>query len=293
MLTSANRIDILHQINQKQAIAFSNSSIKKKERCYQDLYISGNNSSKLLTSRKNVRTTISETGFKGTIKGKELLDLINNSNCFTISGNIGECQGIKFNIKDVERIKTCKLKEAKAENNVIDFGNRNYLKYVSSDGKEHVLYARNGIVETPMSTGITGEEWSQETERYAGFWRYLMAKDTVYLGLSYSKSEVENYLAEAGIEKGFFTIKMGGKEVTKYYTASKTTGGIKDQWRYDQHYKSITNGPLFNNYEPGSVFKVGGKEYKLTENHTLDIPYGEDIYDMEYPSNYKFGKKID
>ena len=35
------------------------------------------------------------------------------------------------------------------------------------------------------------------------------------------------------------------------------------------------------------------KEYILSENHTLDIPYGEDIYNLEYPSNYKFGKKVE
>ena len=242
-------------------------------------------------TRNNVASK--NTYLKGTIKGKKLLDLINNSNCFSTSGNIGECKGIKFNLKDVERIKTSGLKEVKAENNVIDFGDKNYLKYVSSDGKEHVLYARNGIVETPMSCSITGEPWSRETERYAGFWRYLMARDTVYIGLSYSDNEVEKYLADAGIEKGFFTIKMGGKEITKYYSASKSTNCIQDKWRYDQHYDSITQGILFRNYEPGSVFKVGGKEYILNENHALDVPYGEDVYDMEYPANYKFGKKID
>lgn len=259
---------------------------------------SGNNNSKrtkvnsLATKNRN-NIANKSTYLKGTIKGKDLLDLINNSNCFSTSGNIGECKGIKFNLKDVERIKTSGLKEIKASNNVIDFGDKNYLKYVSSDGKEHVLYARDGIVETPMSSSITGEPWSQETERYAGFWRYLMARDTVYIGLSYSKNEVEKYLADAGIEKGFFTIKMGGKEITKYYSASKSTNCIQDQWRYDQHYNAITNGILFQNYEPGSIFKVGGKEYALNENHALDVPYGEDIYDMEYPSNYRFGKKID
>ena len=38
--------------------------------------------------------------------------------------------------------------------------------------------------------------------------------------------------------------------------------------------------------------KIGNKEYVLSESHTLDIPYGEDIYNIEYPSNYKFGKKL-
>lgn len=281
MNANAIRFNMLQQLNQRQTSPF-----------YQGRMTRANNVSTTKTVR-NICTVSSGKSLSGTIKGKELLDLINNSNGFTISGNVGECKGIKFNVKDVEKIKTCGLKEVKAGNNVIDFGDKNYFKYVSSDGKEHALYARDGIIETPMSNGITGEEWSKDTERYAGFWRYLMARDTVYIGLTYSKNEIKNYLSDAGIEKGFFTIKMGGKEVTKYYSATKTTNCIQDQWRYDQRYDSITNGILFRNYEPGSVFKVGGKEYVLNENHALDVPYGEDIYDMEYPANYKFGKKID
>jgi hypothetical protein len=40
---------------------------------------------------------------------------------------------------------------------------------------------------------------------------------------------------------------------------------------------------LFNKYEVGSIFKVGGKEYALNEQRKLDIPYGEDIFDIEFP----------
>ena len=38
-----------------------------------------------------------------------------------------------------------------------------------------------------------------------------------------------------------------------------------------------------NNYEVGSIFKIGGKEYALNEQRKLDIPYGEDIFDIEFP----------
>lgn len=47
----------------------------------------------------------------------------------------------------------------------------------------------------------------------------------------------------------YFTIRMGNREATQYYTKS--------------------------------------------ENHTLDIPYGEDLWCLEYPSNYRFCEKID
>lgn len=54
-----------------------------------------------------------------------------------------------------------------------------------------------------------------------------------------------------------------------------------------------SGGILLDEYEAGDIFKIGDKEYILSENHTLDIPYGEDIYNLEYPSNYKFGKKVE
>lgn len=69
---------------------------------------------------------------------------------------------------------------------------------------------------------------------------------------------------------------------------------IYSKERYDEHYESLTeNGRLLCRYEPGRVFKIMGKEYVLSENHTLDIPYGEDIYALEDPENYRFGEKID
>ena len=69
---------------------------------------------------------------------------------------------------------------------------------------------------------------------------------------------------------------------------------IQSKERYDSKYEHITStGYQLMNYEPGSVFKLNGKEYVLSENHTLDIPYGEDLWCLEYPSNYRFGEKID
>ena len=44
---------------------------------------------------------------------------------------------------------------------------------------------------------------------------------------------------------------------------------------------------LFNKYEVGSIFKIGGKEYKLNEQRKLDIPYGEDIFDMKFPDHFQ------
>lgn len=100
-------------------------------------------------------------------------------------------------------------------------------------------------------------------------------------------------MSEAGVSYGFFTVKMGDREATQFYSATETTSPIQSKERYDIRYQHLTSGGvLLDEYEPGSVFKIGDKEYVLSENHTLDIPYGEDIYNLQYPSNYRFGEKI-
>ena len=243
----------------------------------------------------NINISITGSINKPEIDRDKLRELIDNSVYFDTHGDMGECEGVKFFLSDIKPMKTYGLEENKAVNNVLDFGDMKYSKYVSSDGKEHVLYARHaGGIGTPFSNLITGVERDEETERYASFWRFYMSRDTVYVNLTFSNDEITKYLEEAGIEKGFFTIKSGEKEITKYYSSTKNTNIIQDKWRYDLRYQSIAlDGTLLSNYEPGSVFKVNGKEYALNENHTLDVSYGEDIYCLEYPSNYRFGKKID
>ena len=57
------------------------------------------------------------------------------------------------------------------------------------------------------------------------------------------------------------------------------------KWRYDSIYQTFMtrNEFVFEDYEHGAVFRVGGKEYVLSEDKKLDLPYGADIYDVEWP----------
>ena len=41
-----------------------------------------------------------------------------------------------------------------------------------------------------------------------------------------------------------------------------------------------------------SGVKEEGENNYECESHTLDIPYGEDIYNMENPENYRYGVKM-
>ena len=209
-------------------------------------------------------------------------------------GDIYECGGTFFTAEQIPKISGACLNEIKAEDNIIDFGKNKYFKYVSGDGQEHCLYTDNKGIGSTVSEIMRGEPYDPVLERYASFWNYMMTKDPVYVQLSYSDEEIRGYMENAGIKNGFFTVKMGDREATQFYSATKTTSPIQSKERYDARYKNLTSGGiLLDEYEAGDIFKIGDKEYILSENHTLDIPYGEDIYNLEYPSNYKFGKKVE
>lgn len=209
-------------------------------------------------------------------------------------GNVYEYDGICFTKEQIPKVDTTKLSEVKAKNNVMDFGQNSYFKYVDSSGNEHVLFTRNRCIATLCSERIRGAEHDAVAQDYVKFWNYMTSADPVYYGLHWSQDEVREYMSEAGIETGFFTVKIGEKEATQYYSASETGGVIHSKARYDSKYEHLTStGYELMGYEPGSVFKLNGKEYVLSENHTLDIPYGEDLWCLENPSNYRFGVKID
>lgn len=228
---------------------------------------------------------------------QDILELINSDiSQVRKVGNLYECAGETFSVEQIPKVDSSNFKEIKAGKNILDFGKNQYFKYVSKDGTEHALYTDNNLVGSIYTEVMRGAPYDRELERYARFWNYLMmSKDPIYISLEYPLDEMRNYLDEAGIKPGFFTVKMGDKENTHFYSTGKNSVLIYSKDRYDERYRNMTEkgATLFLDYEPGSIFKIGEKEYTLSDDHTLNIPYGEDIYDLKGPSNYKWGVKID
>ena len=119
--------------------------------------------------------------------------------------------GVQFTADQIPEIDTSKLSEVKACNNIIDFGQNHYFKYVSSDGTEHALFTNDKSVKVPYSEHMRGAEYDAVAQRYAHFWRYMMKDDPVYVGLTYSNDDIDEFMNHAGIEHGFFTVKMGSR----------------------------------------------------------------------------------
>ena len=247
------------------------------------------NQQSVTQSRKKdlfVRNTMYDTGIYTASAGKRnkmisnsILSAMNNDiSKVRKQGDIYECEGTFFTAEQIPKISGTSLNEIKAEDNIIDFGKNKYFKYVSRDGQEHCLYTDNKGIGAIVSEIMRGEPYDPVLERYARGGGGGVTKDPVYVQLSYSDEEIRGYMENAA----------------QFYSATKTTSPIQSKERYDARYKNLTSGGiLLDEYEAGDIFKIGNKEYVLSESHTLDIPYGEDIYNIEYPSNYKFGKKVE
>ncbi len=187
----------------------------------------------------------------------------------------------EYLISNLPAVDEKKCKQIKAVNNKVIFSNENYYKYTDKKGNTHVLSCLNDDISQPYSYLITGRQ-NDATYHLTLFWN-LLSTDGTYLGLYFSEEEQRNYLNDAGIKEGFFTIQVGNNK-REYYYSNGNAGIAVSKEQYDGLYNLLKNGsPIMDDFEVGSVFRIGEKEYILSENRTLDIPYGEDIEAMEWP----------
>jgi len=179
-----------------------------------------------------------------------------------------------------------RCEEIKAVNNTINFSNDRYYKYTEKDGRIHTFTCTNNQVNQPYSDLVSGRQ-SNASYQVAKFWN-MLSRDGTYLSLYYSKEKQEQFLNDAGITKGFFTVKTGDHKQEYYYSHGNAGVAVR-KFEYDATYDMLAKRgtALFNEYEVGSIFKIGGKEYALNEQRKLDIPYGEDIFDIEFPDHFR------
>lgn len=273
----------------KNGMKCKSQTVNKKFYSSADAFLPGNNITGRFEMMTYQKSTLKVDIIHGFIPDR-LVDKINRgASWFGVKENVYVLDGVHFSKESIPPLNRDLLEEVKAENNVISFGEHDYFKYVAKDGKEYGMCTGIsggtgfGAVETEI---LRGSVYDEQAWRYISFWNGMMSVTGLNVpGDEYSREEAAAYLDEAGIKPGFFTINMkDGESKTFYYTNAKYSRMIESKKDYDHDYEVLTQkGHLLTSYEPGSIFKISEKEYVLSENHTLDIPYGEDIYAMEYP----------
>lgn len=188
--------------------------------------------------------------------------------------------GISLLKKEMPFVDCDRCLEIKAENNEIVFENGKYYKYKNRNGNDRVLACVNDQVEQPYSEQLADKQYRQSAEM-GSFWG-ILGCEGFYGRAYYSHDEQRKILNDAGITEGFFSVQVGSKKQELFYS-NGVAGVVLPKWRYDATYNMFMNQNVLKDYETGSVFTIGGKEYVLSADKKLDIPYGADIYDIKYP----------
>lgn len=269
----------------------NNNLLKIKDKNSRDCFIKSEYDSYKTYSKSIMITDTTLQGCK-LVNGyitREVLDILNGAKMITSYDNTVFVQGLSFSIGSIPKIDESEYEEIKAIDNVIDFGSNNYFKYVSSDGKEHhVFTASDGRITEVASEYFLDMENSDDAvlSDYVYFWNRMTSESLTYMGLTYSEEEIEAYMKEIGLKPGFFTIKMGDREVTNFYSESDIRGCAISKREYDTQYEFITkSGRYASDLSVGHKVKIKDKEYEVKSDYTIDIPYGADIFNIDKCNN--------
>lgn len=232
----------------------------------------------------NTKTYTSKGTLSGKNSAKQVIEAMEQSADkgfeFWTEGNtfcLGN--GMSCSIKELQSaLGKNSAKEMSVTDNQVIFDNNSYYKFTDKSGKEHSVVSFAGAL-----TSGTGA-WNQEISDYADFWNCMARKDTTFISMNYSPDEVRSRLKQVGIETGFFTISIGGKETTQYLSQGKNSAAVYSREQYEErYYNHIQSGNLTKGYQAGDIFKIGGKEYTVNADGRVDVPYGADIWDIQYP----------
>lgn len=195
---------------------------------------------------------------------------------------------VRFTREQIPEVPLERCETYMAKGNVLSFETGKYYKFTGTDGKIHRLACVDNYLLTPYSERIR-DIIDREGLQEGYMWNILAAGQSAAglypLGLYYSHNEVEEAIKSVGVTEGFFTVKVGNNSGEFFYS-EEGNPPIVPKRSYDNDYKGITEYgtiTMRNECAPGDIIVVDGKEYTLREDHTLNIPYGIDIYDMQYP----------
>lgn len=226
-----------------------------------------------------------------------LLNKFNSSSYTQIGDLITLNDGTRFKVSEIPKLNVGLLNGAVAIDNVMDFGSANYFKFTNSTGKSLAIFSMpSGALCRPASEDIDFKGYDKETEKYIHFWNKLgsgqamMSPPGDFPVQGYSYDDIRSYLNEAGIDKGFFSVKIGSSNSEFFYSDTKQYP-LYSKKEYDFRYHTMTssdfsyNKSVFRCLEPGTEITIAGEKYTLKEDFTLDIPYGTDIYDIQIPKH--------
>ena len=267
-------------------------------------------SSKLYTSDGGmtvVKHNRASSGSRGNYSGQGILDEIDkyldkgNSYVIWHSGNQHWVQEMSVEYRDGRPVSSKPIEGAKkyfnpdsinaalgldspktmsVRDNQVLFERNSYYQFTGKDRKPHTVLSMGNS----LSQGILGRygksTFDKEAADYAEFWDSLAKGITFGLEEKYSTAEIRKKLEKAGIQHGFFTVTVGNRSQTYYLSQNENVGALRPKESYDKYYNLLTSGRAFelDKFQPGQTVTIGGKDYVLKDDKSIDIEYGAELY---------------
>ncbi|MBR4573981.1 MAG: hypothetical protein IKO16_03640 [Lachnospiraceae bacterium] len=191
-----------------------------------------------------------------------------------------------YNKNNIPRIDPTMCNEIRAKDGVVSFDAGNYYRYTDKTGYTHVFTCTEDYLGQPQ-TELSAHRQNENTHIIGKFWR-MLAQNGTYIDLYFSREDQIKYLNDADITNGFFKVQIGSCKQEYYLSNGRKGGPIVAKKNYDAYYQHLMSPgiKLINYYfSPGDTVRIGEKEYIMKDDYSLDIPYGEDIWGIEYPDH--------
>ena len=171
-------------------------------------------------------------------------------------------------------------KRMTVKDNEVRFDNHSYYQFTGKDGREHTVLSRGSSLRVDNSANFGTGRIDKEAADYADFWESLAKGITFGLEEKYSTAEIRKKLEEAGIQHGFFTVTVGNRSQTYYLSQNENVGALRPKESYDKYYNLLTSGRAFelDKFQPEQTVTIGGKDYVLKDDKSIDIEYGAELY---------------
>lgn len=203
-----------------------------------------------------------------------------------------EMQGKLYPLHLLPKIPEDMMQPIRAVDNCITLKRGEYYKFTASDGSAWALTVNQygsinlSRTETEYATLHGSGEVCSEASKYSFMLSRFISCSKEYCAYDITKEEITQLLEELGIEKGFFTVNIGSESRTYLYS---NDGRVHTKFEYDGRYYSYTDSNVrLDYYDVGDEWVIAGKTYTLNEEGHLEIPYGEDIFDVNKSPKMKF-----
>lgn len=248
------------------------------------------------------QSTISMSQCKIPSEYMKLWDVIKNYDQVLLPKQGFTVEGKLYKYEDIPKMPSGMLKDLKAENNELVIEDDVYYGIETNDGGIQTKWGLNGtsngkirIARSESCYALDKKIPLEELGKYASVLSNISGRgDAAGSGVytwkgSNGRQEVREIIDALGFKQGMCTVKVNGIVSTFYYS---NNGNIYSKYQYDGLYKGFTEYDNCEDYNVGDELNINGNIYTVDEEGHINVPYGEDLFNVIGRPESKLAKAL-